>query len=185
MSKKKSYFSLVLLEFLGSMNLAIMLLCAVGISSAIGTILEQNKPFEDYLLHFGSFWFEVFQMLGFYNIYVSSWFLVINAFLVVSTLVCVCRNAPGMLREISSWKDAIQHHSLTRMRHSLCLPFTASERAMRDKTSALLVSASYQVHTKQQGNVILISAKKGMYNRLGYILAHLSIVVIFFRWGNG
>jgi cytochrome c biogenesis protein len=178
MSKKTPRFSLVLLEFLGSMNLAIMLLCALGISSAIGTMLKQNQPFEDYLLRFGPFWFEVFKELGLYNIYASIWFLAINAFLVVSTLVCVYRNGPGMLREIGSWKDSMQHRSLAGMRHSVKLSFTASNEATRDSTAALLTSAGYQVRAKQQGEAILVSAKKGMFNRLGYILAHLSIGVI-------
>lgn len=178
MSKKTPRLSLVLLEFLGSMNLAIMLLCALGISSAIGTMLKQNQPFEDYLLRFGPFWFEVFKDLGLYNIYASSWFLAINAFLVVSTLVCVYRNAPGMLREISSWKDSMQHRSLAGMRHSVHLPFTASQQATCDDAAALLVSAGYQVRAKPQGGAVLLSAKKGMFNRLGYVLAHLSIAVI-------
>jgi len=178
MSKKTPRFSLVLLEFLGSMNLAIMLLCALGISSAIGTMLKQNQPFEDYLLRFGPFWFEVFKELGLYNIYASIWFLAINAFLVVSTLVCVYRNAPGMLREIGSWKYSVQHRSLAGMRYSVKLPFAASDETTRDSTAALLSSAGYQVRAKQQGEAILVSAKKGMLNRLGYILAHLSIGVI-------
>ena len=178
MSKKTPRLSLAVLEFLGSMNLAIMLLCAVGISSAIGTMLKQNQPFEDYLLRFGPFWFEVFKELGLYNIYASSWFLAINAFLVVSTLVCVYRNAPGMLREVGSWKDAVQHRSLAGMRHAISLSFSAGAEVTRDNAAALLASAGYQVRAKQQGEAILISAKKGMFNRLGYILVHLSIGVI-------
>ena len=178
MSKKTPRLSLVILEFLGSMNLAIMLLCAVAISSAIGTMLKQNQPFEDYLLRFGPFWFEVFKDLGLYNIYATSWFLAINAFLVVSTLVCVYRNAPGMLREISSWKDSVQHRSLAGMRYSVSLAFSGDAERQRDAAATLLVSAGYQVRAKPQGEAILIAAKKGMFNRLGYILTHLSIVVI-------
>ena len=62
-------------EFLGSMNLAVLLLCMVAVASAIGTLLQQNQPYQDYLLRFGPFWFEVFESLGLYDVYgnVSEW----------------------------------------------------------------------------------------------------------------
>ena len=36
----------ILLEFLGSMNLAITLLVAIAIASVIGTVLKQNEPYN-------------------------------------------------------------------------------------------------------------------------------------------
>ena len=36
----------VLLEFLGSMNLAITLLVVVAVASVIGTVLQQNQPYS-------------------------------------------------------------------------------------------------------------------------------------------
>ena len=53
----------VLLEFLGSMNLAITLLVVVAVSSIIGTVLQQNQPYPHYVIKFGTFWFEVFNRL--------------------------------------------------------------------------------------------------------------------------
>jgi len=54
----------LLLGFLGSMNLAITLLVAVGIASIVGTVLKQNEAFQNYIVKFGPFWFEVFDTLG-------------------------------------------------------------------------------------------------------------------------
>jgi cytochrome c biogenesis protein len=51
-------------EFPGSMNLAITLLVAVGIASIVGTVLKQNEAFQNYIVKFGPFWFEVFDTLG-------------------------------------------------------------------------------------------------------------------------
>ena len=47
----------VVLEFFGSMNLAITLLVVVAVASAIGTVLQQNQAYPDYVLKFGPFWF--------------------------------------------------------------------------------------------------------------------------------
>jgi len=82
------------LDFLGSMTLAITLLMAVAVASAVGTILQQNQPYQDYLINFGPFWFEIFKSLGLFDVYSAGWFLFILAFLIISTGVCVIRNAP-------------------------------------------------------------------------------------------
>jgi ResB protein required for cytochrome c biosynthesis len=71
----------LLIRFLGSMNLAITLLVAVAIASIIGTVLQQNQPYPDYVIKFGPFWFEVFKSLDLFDVYSSVWFLVIFRFL--------------------------------------------------------------------------------------------------------
>ena len=68
----------VLLEFFGSMNLAITLLVTVGIASIVGTVLKQNEPYQNYISKFGPFWFEVFNSLGLYDVYSAAWFLLIH-----------------------------------------------------------------------------------------------------------
>ncbi|MBW9249440.1 MAG: hypothetical protein GJU72_10295, partial [Acidithiobacillus ferriphilus] len=45
-------------NFLGSMRLAVSLLVLLAIASVIGTILNQQQPYEDYALKFGPFWFD-------------------------------------------------------------------------------------------------------------------------------
>ena len=91
----------LLLEFLGSMNLAITLLVTVGIASVIGTVLKQNEPYQNYVFKFGPFWFEIFNSLGLYDVYSAAWFLLIMTFLVLSTSTCIYRNAPLMLHDIA------------------------------------------------------------------------------------
>ena len=99
----------VWLEFLSSMPLAITLLVVVAITSIIGTVLQQNQPYNDYIIKFGPFWFEFFRTLQLYDVYHAVWFLAILAFLVVSTSVCVYRNTPGMLREMREWRADMQN----------------------------------------------------------------------------
>ena len=50
--------------FLGSMDLAITLLLTLAVASVIGTVLQQNQPYTDYLIKFGPFWFDVFEFLN-------------------------------------------------------------------------------------------------------------------------
>jgi cytochrome c biogenesis protein len=88
------------INFLGSWRLAVSLLVLLAIASVIGTVLNQQQPYEDYVLKFGSFWFAVFRDVGLYNVYRTNWYLAIVGFLVLSTSTCLIRNTPRMLREM-------------------------------------------------------------------------------------
>ena len=67
------------------MRFAVSMLSVLGIASIIGTVLKQNESYDNYIIKFGQFWFNLFENLGLYDVYHSSWFLIILLFLVVST----------------------------------------------------------------------------------------------------
>lgn len=168
----------ILLEFLGSMNLAITLLVAVAIASVIGTVLKQNEPYQNYIVKFGPFWFEAFQSLGLYDVYSAGWFLVILAFLVVSTSVCIYRNAPHMLRDMRSYRLNAREESLRAMHANheweVALPVAEVER----RVAAGLGAQGYKLRRKDHGDHTVVAAMRGAGNRLGYLLTHLAIVII-------
>ncbi|MDX5444499.1 MAG: cytochrome c biogenesis protein ResB [Zoogloeaceae bacterium] len=168
----------VWLEFLGSMNLAITLLVAVAIASVIGTVLQQNQPYQNYIVKFGPFWFEVFKDLGLFDVYSAGWFLVILAFLVVSTSVCIYRNAPHMLRDMRSYRLNVQEQSLRAFhaRHSWVLPLPADE--VERRVTALAQARGYKLRRKDHGDHRVIAAMAGASNRLGYLFTHVAIVII-------
>jgi len=160
------------------MNLAITLLVAVSIASIIGTVLQQNQDYGDYVIKFGPFWFEVFRRLGLYDVYSSGWFLSILGFLVVSTSVCLVRHAPVMWREVTRYRDHVQATSLRVLRNhrSWHLQLSADETEL--VAARLMQGHSYRVRRKQRGETRVLAAMKGRVNRLGYVFTHLAIVVI-------
>ncbi|MDO8305526.1 cytochrome c biogenesis protein ResB, partial [Herminiimonas sp.] len=94
-------------ELLSSMRFAISLLTIISIASIIGTVLKQNEPMTNYVNQFGPFWFEVFARLNLYALYSTWWFLLIMTFLVISTSLCLIRNAPKMLKDMRSWRENV------------------------------------------------------------------------------
>lgn len=168
----------ILLEFLGSMNLAITLLVAVAIASVIGTVLKQNEPYQNYIVKFGPFWFETFQSLGLYDVYSAGWFLVILAFLVISTSVCIYRNAPHMLRDMRSYRLNAREESLRAMHanHEWAVALPAAE--VERRVAAGLRGKGYKLRRKEHGDHTVVAAMRGASNRLGYLLTHLAIVII-------
>ncbi len=161
------------------MRFAVSLLTVLGIASIIGTVLKQNEPYTNYIVQFGQFWFELFEVLGLYDVYHSVWFLLILLFLVISTSLCVYRNSPTMLREMRVWREHATEKSLRAFSHQHEYQTSATTEEIKTKLSRFLTTRGFRFKTVQhEDGGELIAAKAGTYQRLGYIFTHAAIVVI-------
>ena len=170
------------------MRFAVSMLTVIAIASIIGTVLQQNKPYPDYILKFGQFWFEIFEKIGLYDVYHALWFLLILLFLVISTSLCVWRNSPNMVKEWRTFKEHAQEKSLRAFELKAEFAISNSSELETQKGKPLssaeplanyLTSQGYTFKTKTQENGdTLIAAKTGTYQRLGYILTHSAIIII-------
>lgn len=100
----RSRFKRAAVELLSSMRFSISLLTVICIASVIGTVLKQNEPANNYVNQFGPFWAEFFGALGLNSLYNAWWFLLILAFLVTSTSLCIARNAPKIFADLKNYK---------------------------------------------------------------------------------
>lgn len=167
-----------LFQFLGSMDLAITLLLALAIASIIGTVLQQNQPYADYLIKFGPFWFDIFESAGLYDVYGASWFLAILTLLVVSTSVCLIRNTPSMIKDMRNLRTHVQSKSLRAMHHQKQWSVDADAGNSATILEATLSNLGFRAKQTVKSDEILVSAMRGGMNRLGYILTHLAIIII-------
>lgn len=165
-------------ELVSSMRFAIALLSVISIASVIGTVLKQNEPYANYVNQFGPFWAELFHALSLQKVYGSWWFLLILAFLVVSTSLCLVRNAPKMVADMRSWKDHVRERSLRAFHHRVEFDAAPSRAGAVQRLGALLANRGYRVRQVEHDGATLLAAKAGAANKLGYILAHAAIVVI-------
>ncbi len=167
-----------LVHFLGSMELAITLLLTLAVASVIGTVLQQNQPYTDYVIKFGPFWFEVFEKIGLYDVYSAIWFLAILALLVISTSVCVVRNAPAMLRDMWQLRTKVQKKSLKLMQHHAEWSAARPVTELTTHYQQILKKQGFRSRLTEKNGAVLISAMRGGLNRLGYLFTHIAIVVI-------
>ena len=167
-----------LYELFSSMRFAITLLTLLAVASIIGTVLKQAEPYNNYIIQFGPYWFEVFRLLGLYDVYHASWFLVILAFLVGSTSLCIYRNAPGMLKEMRNFRENVTEQSLAAFSHKHEIAHERDEQTLANRMAAYLQQQGFRtrIHPREYG--VLIAAKRGAASRLGYLLAHSAIVLI-------
>ncbi|WP_184032158.1 cytochrome c biogenesis protein ResB [Paraburkholderia sp. Cpub6] len=162
------------------MRFAIALLVILAIASIVGTVLTQEDAYVNYVNQFGPFWADVFRGLDLYDVYGSWWFMLILVFLVISVSLCVIDNAPKMVRDARSWKDRVREGSLRAFHHKS--EFRAAVLTGVE-TAELLMSLGRQLGYKlvtrnTDTEAILIAGKRGALTKLGYISAHLAIVVI-------
>ena len=172
------------LELLSSMRFAISLLTVICIASIIGTVVKQAEPLNNYINQFGPFWAELFGRVNLYTVYSAWWFLLILAFLVVSTSLCIIRNAPKIAVELRTYKEHIREQSLQAFHHKAQGRLAETPQAAYDRVAALLGSQGWKARAQVRStdaratSGTMIAARKGMANKLGYLAAHSSIVLI-------
>ena len=165
-------------ELVSSMRFAISLLVLLSIAAIIGTVVRQSDIMPNYVNQFGPFWYETFRKFGVYTVYTSWWFLAILLVLIISTALCVIRNAPKMVRDMRSWRDHVREDSLRNFHHKNEWAAPIAATALAEQSAARLGHAGYKVKIVEKEHGILVAAKKGAGNKFGYIFAHTAIIVI-------
>lgn len=171
-----------LVELLSSMRFSISLLTVICIASVIGTVLKQREPLVNYTNQFGPFWADVFGALGLYNVYSAWWFLLILAFLVISTSLCVTRNTPKIWVDLKTYKENMRAQSLQAFGHRAQTDLQESPEQAAQRIGSMLTGGGWKVKLQSretpQGKGWMVAAKAGAANKLGYIAAHSAIVLV-------
>ena len=104
-------------ELLSSMRFAIALLTVICIASVIGTVLKQHEPAVNYVNQFGPFWADLSAALKLNAVYSAWWFILILAFLVTSTSLCIARSTPKIIANLKTYKEDIREKNLQAFHH--------------------------------------------------------------------
>ena len=167
-----------LFELLASMRFAIALLTLICIASVIGTVLKQREPLNNYINEFGPFWAELFGRLDLFTVYSAPWFLVILAFLVISTSLCIARQTPKILHD---WKDAklrVREQALSAFHHHAVADWAQDAGTTRQALAERLAAQGWQLKEQERESGRLLASRKGKVHKLGYLAAHGAIVLI-------
>jgi cytochrome c biogenesis protein len=167
-----------LLELVSSMRFAISLLTVICIASVIGTVLKQHEPLGNYVNQFGPFWAELFMAIRLNTVYSAWWFLLILAFLVVSTSLCIARNTPKILSDLKAYKENIRENALLAFHHRAEATLGAAPEAEARRVGEVLARSGWKVRLQQRDTGWMVAAKAGGLSKLGYLAAHSAIVLV-------
>lgn len=170
-------------NLLASMRFAIALLTVICIVSIVGTVLRQHEPMGNYINQFGPFWARVFLALDLNTIYSAWWFLLILAFLVISTTLCLMRHTPKYLADLRNFQENIRVQSLRAFGHRAQATLAQPAHEAASALGKALAGRGWKVRVQQrtQGDGatgFMIAAKAGAAHKLGYIASHAAIVLI-------
>ncbi|MDP1684430.1 cytochrome c biogenesis protein ResB [Hydrogenophaga sp.] len=169
-------------ELLSSMRFSISLLTVICIASVIGTVVKQHEPVNNYVNQFGPFWADVFASANLFSVYSAWWFLLILAFLVTSTSLCIARNAPKILADFKVYKENIREQSLKSFPHRAENTLTETPEAAANRIGQTLLGSGWKVKLQSRdtpaGQGWMVAAKTGAANKIGYIAAHSAIVLV-------
>ena len=170
------------IELLSSMRFAISLLTVICIASVIGTVVKQNEPANNYVNQFGPFWADVFAAANLYTVYSAWWFLLILAFLVISTSLCILRNTPKILADLKVYKEGMREQSLKAFPHRASAELPSPPEAAAHRIGQQLLGSGWKVKLQSRetplGQGWMVAAKAGAANKWGYIAAHSAIVLV-------
>jgi len=165
-------------ELLSSMRFSISLLTVICIASVIGTIIQQQEQLVNYVDKFGPFWAQVFLALKLDAVYSANWFMLILAFLVVSTSLCIARNAPKIVTDLKAYKENIREQSLRAFHHRAEADAADAPDAAAHRIGQSLVGSGWKVRLQQRDGGWMVAAKRGGANKIGYLAAHSAIVLL-------
>ena len=166
------------LELLSSMRFAISLLAVICIASVIGTVVKQNEPINNYVNQFGPYWAELFGRFHLFSVYSAGWFLTILAFLVISTSLCIARNAPKIVADLRSFKENLREQSLAAFHHRGQGTLALDRSAALAQVSEVLGRHGWQARAQVREGGTMVAARAGRASKIGYLAAHSAIVLI-------
>ena len=169
-------------RLLASMRFAVGLLVVIALASVIGTVLPQHQPYSVYAGLYGAFWADVFDALGLFHVYQSTWYVLMLAFLVASTTACMARHVPVIVRDWRNCKEDISVQALQAMGQQARAVLPQAPQAAAQALGQQLADQGWRVRMQERalphGSGWMVAARKGRLNRLGYLAGHGAVVLI-------
>lgn len=166
-----------LLPILTDLRLAIVLLLAIALFSASGTVIEQGQSIEFYKANyptdpalFGFLSWKVILTIGLDHVYRTWWFLSLLILFATSLTACSFTRQLPALKAARNWKLYDQPRQFQKLALSAEL-----DNASLSSLTQLLQQKRYRVFQGEQNNLY---ARKGIAGRIGPIIVHIGIVII-------
>jgi cytochrome c biogenesis protein len=165
--------------FLASVKLALFTFFALAITSIIGTVIEQGKDMAYYVERFGPGTAKFFQILNVPNMYSSWWFISMLVLFSLNLLVCTIDRFPNIWRLVNLDNLALELDRILKMPKRQVFKSQLSAAELHQEIEKALPGLSWKFESAELDGGRLFAAQKGNWTRLGVIMVHVSILVIF------
>lgn len=177
----KPIFTDKIWNFFTSLKLVIFLLLILSALSIAGTVIEQNKPLQEYYRFFKPETVDLFNKLGLLDMYHSWWFITCLALLALNIIACTMDRYVPVMRGLRR-KDLILDEKLEKSLHpkekiKSALPMAAVEKKILELAGKSFFGKP--IVTETADGLRHYFFEKGKYSRLAFFFTHLSLLLIF------
>lgn len=165
-------------KFFCSVKLTIVLLLSLAFTSIIGTVIPQNENPDAYLHAYGAFRYQLFSVLGIFDMYHAWWFQGLLLLLTLNILVCSIDRLNSTWKLIFNRQPAVHPERFTK--RSDARRFT-DKRSSDDLVKAyepLMADRYSYVKVLKTDAGPVIYGEKGRLSRLGVYIVHLSVILL-------
>ncbi len=167
-------------QLFSSIKTAVFLFFLIAATSIIGTIIKQQPTPEGYERIYGATFTKVIKTLELYDMYHSWWFQILLLLFAINLIVCSIDRLPRALRYFK--KDSrIQDRDFLQSLPSKCRVKTKAGDIgeVTAKVKEVLEESGFppKEETATENSVYMFS-ERGLLNRLGVYITHLSILII-------
>lgn len=172
MSKKNPAWS-----FFASVKLAIVLLILISVASILGTLIPQQEAAGLFMGRLSPGMADFLRNLQLFNIFHSTWFMVLLGLLALNLIVCSIDRFP------TAWKRFRQKNEPDRDDLFETIPpdqEVVKETGLLEETSRMekLIGKKGRVGRKDMDDRSYLYVEKGAYSYFGVYLIHISVLVV-------
>jgi cytochrome c biogenesis protein len=166
-------------KFFSSVKLAVVLLIILAIVSVIGTVIQQNESPEKYLREYSQATVQLFELLGFFDMYHTWWFVLLLFLFTANLTVCTLDRLPHTLKILTAPLKPIDEDSLKAVPFKKEISFKGSPDKAGEQSSRVLKARGYRIVESSGTGGLQLMSQRGLYSRLGVYITHVSIILIF------
>jgi cytochrome c biogenesis protein len=167
--------------FFTSLKLVIVLLLILSVLSIAGTVIEQNKPLQEYYRVFKPSTVALFNSLGLLDMYHSWWFIACLGLLALNIIACTMdRYAPimsGLRKKTLILDEALEKTLNPKDKIKYALPVDDVEKKVMELAGKSFGGQPVVTVTEDGSRHYFF--EKGKYSRLAFFFTHVSVLLIF------
>jgi cytochrome c biogenesis protein len=165
-------------KFFASIKLTLVLLISLAATSVVGTLIPQNEDPTAYVQAFGQFLFQLFSVLGLFDMYHSWWFQTLILLLTANIVVCSIDRLSATWKIIFAKKPSFNAARFRRLKNKETFDDNRSPAQLKELYLPLVGQNFRQrcVETTEAG--FRIFGEKGRWTRLGVYVVHASVIFL-------
>jgi cytochrome c biogenesis protein len=165
-------------DFFKSIKLTIILLISLAATSIVGTLIPQNEDPAAYVQVFGEFAFQLFSILGLFDMYHSWWFQTLILLLTANIVVCSIDRMSATWKILFAKKPSFNASRFSNLKNKETFNDIRSPDQLKKLYLPLLGHAFRHSCLQDTDKGFYIFGEKGRWTRLGVYVVHSSVIFL-------